>query len=106
VRVTIVQGGGMVPIVTTTIADSAALSAEDAEVLRAMVAKGGLFGLSASAGDPQPDRPSYRITVEDDGRRHEVTLDDAGLPDAVRSLVSWVGAVPGHEESFGRLGRG
>jgi len=96
----------MVPVVTTTAADSATLSAADGAVLRDMVTRAGLLGLPSSSASPQPDRPSYRITVEDGGRRSEVALDDAGLPDAVRSLVAWVGSVPGHEESVGPLGRG
>jgi len=105
-RVSIVQGGGLVPIVTTTIADSASLSHENAEALRRKVEDAGLFGLSAAGGDRHPDRPSYEITVEDDGRQNQVVLDDAALPDAVRSLISWVGSVPGHQQRIGPPGRG
>jgi len=104
VRVSIVQGGGLVPIVTTTVADAASLSADDAARLRALVDEAQLLELPSSQDRPQPDRPTYRITIEDDGRSTEVTLDDAALSDAVRALVAWVRSVPGHEESVSRLG--
>ncbi len=100
------QGGGLVPITIKTVADSASLSAEDGEALRAKVEEAGLLRLSSSVGEAHPDRPSYQITVEDEGRRSQVSLDDGALPDAVRSFVSWVSSVPGHEERVGPPGSG
>ncbi|HET7488885.1 MAG TPA: protealysin inhibitor emfourin [Acidimicrobiales bacterium] len=103
-KVTVEQGGGMVPVVITTVADAAALSAADAATLRAMVDDAGLLALASSAGEAHPDRPSYHLVVEHEGGRHEVAFDDASIPDAVRSLVSWVSSVPGHEEHVGPPG--
>ncbi len=100
------QGGGLVPIAIRTVADSASLSEEDGEMLRAKVEETGLLELSSNVGEAQPDRPSYRISVEDEGRQNDVSFDDAALPDAVRSFVSWVGSVPGHEERVGPPGSG
>ncbi|MGI9022860.1 MAG: protealysin inhibitor emfourin [Acidimicrobiales bacterium] len=96
-RVSIVQGAGMMPIVITTTADSAALTDDDADALRAKVEEAGLLDRSGARSGPQPDRPSYEITVEDEGRRNDIAFDDADLPDTVRSLIAWVGSVPGHE---------
>lgn len=98
------QGGGLVPVVITTVADSASLSPEDAESLRAKVDDAGLLDASSSVGDPHPDRPSYQITVEGEGGRNQVSFGDAALPDAVRSLIGWINSVPGHEETVGRPG--
>jgi len=103
--VSVVQGGGLVPITIETVADSASLSADDGDALRDRVEELGLLGLSSSAGEAQPDRPSFRITVEDEGRLlNQLSFDDAALPDAVRSFVSWVSSVPGHEEHVGPPG--
>jgi len=104
--VSIVQGGGLVPVTISTVADSASLSAEDGETLRAKVEETDLLGLSSSAGEAQPDRPSYQISIEHDGQQNQVSFDDASLPDAVRSFVSWVGSVPGREERVGPPGSG
>jgi len=95
----------MVPVVTTTTADSASLSNLDAETLRAMVAAAGLLEFSSNTGDAHPDRPSYEITVEDAGRQNQVIFDDGVLPDAVRTLIQWIGSVPGHEQSVRPPGR-
>jgi len=95
----------MVPVVTTTTADSASLSNLDAETLMAMVAAAGLLELSSNTGDVHPDRPSYEITVDDNGRQNRVIFDDGALPDALRSLIHWVGSVPGHQQTIGPPGR-
>ncbi len=88
------------PVVTTTTADTAALAPEDADQLRAKVEHAGLV-----SHDPQPNQPAYLITVEDGGQRTRVGLGEADLTDAQRELIDFVGAVPGHEEQVGPLGR-
>lgn len=98
-KVSVVQGGGLVPVVTTTIADSAALAKQDADKLRAKVDQAGL-----SSGDPQPNQPAYVVTVDDGARRTRVTLGESDLTPAQRALIDFVGSVPGHEEQIGPLG--
>jgi hypothetical protein len=104
-KLSIVQGGGLVPIVTTTVADSENLAPNHAQALRAKVEEADLFGLSSGATQRQPDRPSFVITVEDEDRQAELHFDDATLPDEVRALMSWVSSVPGREQRIGPPGR-
>lgn len=104
-KLEIVQGGGLVPIVTTTVADSTKLAPQHAKALRAKVEEADLFGLSSRRSQAQPDRPSFQITVEDEDRQAELHFDDANLPDAVRSLVSWVSSVPGRQQQVGPPGK-
>ncbi|MDQ6947351.1 MAG: hypothetical protein M3256_14045 [Actinomycetota bacterium] len=100
----VVQGGGMVPVVITTVADTASLSSEDSDTLRARVEDAGLFALSVTPSDAMPGQPRYQITVEEDGRENQVVLNDTALPENVRSLISWIESVPGHEQHVGPPG--
>lgn len=101
-KLSVVKGGGMVPVVVTTTADTAQLSPEDAAQLEAKVDASGLFELSPS-GDPSPDAASYEFIVEDERRSCRVVLNDGELPAGVRELLSWIRTVPGHEEHVGPL---
>lgn len=99
------SGGGMSGLIRTVVADSAQLAPGDAETLRAKVEAADLFNRSSdTAGGDQPDRPTYKITVEDEGRDHQVLLSDAAASDADRALIEFVESVPGHEDRLGRPG--
>lgn len=98
-RVSVRQGGGFVPVVTTTSADTAALAPEDADQLRVKVERAGLV-----ARDPEPNQPAYLITVENGGKRTRVSLGESDLTEAQRDLIDFVGSVAGHEEQVGPLG--
>lgn len=99
-KVSVVRGGGITGLVITTTVDSAALSGEDADMLRAKVDGAALADLPPTTSSPaQPDAQSYRITVEDNGQRNTIVLTERDLSPAVRSLISWVEQAPGREES-------
>lgn len=100
------RGGGLAGLVTTTTADSEALAPKDAEALRARVEGSGLLQLPARSADPTryPDAFDYAVTVEDAGLTQQVSLTEDALPPAIRSLISWVDAVPGHQDTVGPAG--
>jgi hypothetical protein len=105
-KVTIVRGGGVAGLVTTTSADTDALAPEHARQLREVVGRAGLLGLpehpAAASG---PDRFTYRLTVEDGGRTHTVRLREEDLTGDLSALIDWVRAVPGHTERVAPPGR-
>ena len=89
-------------LVTTTTADSAALSHEQQEELRARVEQARFFDLPARTESEQwPDAFNYAVTVEEDRRSHTVILGEDVLPEAVRALISWLDALPSREERIG-----
>lgn len=102
-KVSIVRGGGLAGLVTTTAADADSLAPEDAKELRAKVEEAGVFDLPSTltTGRPQADRFNYAVTVEDEGREHTILASEEALPPSVRSLVSWVKTVPGREDDIG-----
>ena len=100
-RVSVIRGGGFGGLVRTTAADTERLSPGDRDKLTALVRQAGLLGAPAAPGsaEPEPDRFTYAVTVEDGGQRHEASFSERSLPEAVRNLISWVATVDGHEES-------
>jgi hypothetical protein len=99
-KVSVVSGGGFAGLVMTTSVDSAVLAPEDAATLRAKVRAARLDEPPATDPTRQPDAPTRQITVEDDGRRSTVNLDDRDLSPAVRSLISWIEAQPTRQETI------
>ena len=58
----------------------------------------------ASAEEPEPDRFTYAVTVQDQGQECKARFSERSLPGEIRNLISWVGGVTGHEESIGPPG--
>jgi hypothetical protein len=102
VRVSVVRGGGFSGLIRTITADTDRLSPRDRQELAVLVRQAGLSGAPAAPNpeEPEPDRFTYTVTVEDEERRRKARFSERSLPEEVRSLISWVGAVDGHEESF------
>jgi hypothetical protein len=103
VRVSVVRGGGFGGLVRATTADTSRLSPEDGDTLKALVRQAGLLGAQPvpDPGEPEPDRFTYAVTVEDDGLRREARFSERSLTEPVRNLISWVRTVDGREESVG-----
>jgi len=99
----VTRSGGFAGITRTTTADTNRLAPGDQRQLVALVRQAGLAGTgpSQSAASPQPDRFSYTVTVDDQGQKLSADFSEQSLPEAVQTLISWVGAVEGHEESIG-----
>lgn len=102
VRVSVVRGGGFGGLVRTTTADTDHLSPQDREELAALVRQAGLLETrsATSAEEPEPDRFTYAVTVQDQGQEHQARFSERSLPGEVRNLISWVGAVNGHQETI------
>ena len=108
VRVSVVRGGGFSGLVRTTSVATDQLSPGDRQKLAALVQQSGLDDAPAapSSGEPEPDRFTYAVTLEDQGRTHTAGFSERSMPEGVRNLISWVSTVDGHEESIGPPGGG
>ena len=69
--------------------DTQTLSAEEADMLRQMVAQAHFFELPPSlrSATEASDQFQYRLTVEDNSRRHTVETTDMAAPDSLRPLL-------------------
>jgi hypothetical protein len=108
VKISIVRGGGLAGMVTQTTLDADDLSGPDAAALRAKVDQAGVFGPPGHAtqpGRPQPDRFSYELTVEDEGRRQTLRLPEQDLSPHLQDLITWVNHAPARRQEIRPPGR-
>lgn len=90
-RVEFQRFGGLSPALTNRMpALAAELTEEEASDVRRLVPPE-FFALQSSESVARaPDAFRYRIVVDDGARRHEVTVGEHELPDALRPLVTWL----------------
>ena len=90
--ITFERTGGFAGISRKTIVDSANLPPQEAQKLLLLVEVADLFRLPTQicASNNQSDRFQYDLTVEDNGKRHTVTVSEAALPGTLRPLIEWL----------------
>lgn len=91
-RITFERTGGFAGITRKTTVDTTTLPAKEAKELPLLVEVADLFQLPAQIPSPNPqsDRFQYRLTVEDNGKQHTVTVSEAALPGTLRPLIEWL----------------
>jgi hypothetical protein len=84
--------GGFAGITKTTTVDTVTLPPNEAAVLPRLVEAADLFKLpeQISSGNPQSDRFQYKLTVEDQGKQHTVTVSESAMPGTLRPLIEWL----------------
>lgn len=97
---TVVRGGGLAGLVSSTAVDTSRLASADAEALRARVRAAPL----TDAGAPQPDREIVEILIEDDEAAVTALVNADELAPGIRELVEWVESAPGRTERLGPPG--
>ena len=94
-QITVERTGGFTGIPLTKTVDGAALSQQEAIRLHQMMAAADFFKLPSTIPSiPQPDRFQYQITVEQEGKRHSVTVGEAAVPATLKTLLNWLMAQP------------
>jgi hypothetical protein len=68
------------------------ISTEEAKQLPQLVEAANFFNLPTNIAAPTNvrDRFQYKLTVEDKGRKHSVTVSEAALPGTLRPLIEWL----------------
>jgi hypothetical protein len=91
-RISFERTGGFAGISKKTTVDTATLPPSEAQELPRLVEAADLFKLPEriTSPNPQSDRFQYRLTVEDNGRQHTVTVSEAALPGTLRPLIEWL----------------
>ena len=85
------RSGGFAGIPVTLTVDPASLPTDAATQLRHLVKAADFFHLPAELPAPaQPDRFYYRVTVEEYGQKHTVTVGEAGVPNTLKPLLDWL----------------
>lgn len=103
-KVSVVRGGGLAGITTTTTLDVIDLSPQDAKVLRAKVAAAAITGPHPRSA-AQPDRFAYELTVDADGERRTLRCGEADLSPQLQELLTWIQAAPARRQEVRPPGR-
>lgn len=104
-KVSVVRGGGLAGIMTTTTLDAVDLSPQDAKALRAKVAAAAITGPHPKSAAAQPDRFAYELTVDADGERKTVRVGEADLTPQLQELLAWIQAAPARRQGVRPPGR-
>jgi hypothetical protein len=85
------RSGGFTGIGIDKTVDSLQLKKEEAEMLGKMIDSSQFFSLPASeALKHQPDRFTYKITIEAAGKRHMVEFSQASVPASLKELIRYL----------------
>jgi hypothetical protein len=93
-KVSVVRGGGLAGLVTTSELDSADLADPDAHALRTAVDRARAEQPPTAGGPSVADRFRYEVSVEDEGRTETVRAGEPGVPDGLRELITLVEGSP------------
>ena len=91
-RVSFERTGGFAGISKKTTVDTDTLPPNEAATLPQLVEVADLFRLPELITSPnqESDRFQYKLTVEDNGKQHTVTVSEAALPGTLRPLIEWL----------------
>ena len=89
-RIHVVQSGGRAGVRREHELDSDALPEEARQSLTRLVQGVAFFGLASARVSKLPDMIQYRVRIEEGGRAHEVTFDDASGDTSLLELVERV----------------
>jgi emfourin len=101
VKISIVRGGGLAGMVTTTSLDTDDLTGPDKAALRAKVDQAAVHQSHRRGTErtpTQPDRFSYELTIEDNGRRQTLRIRDQDLSPELHDLITWVQNSPARRQ--------
>lgn len=90
-QVSLERTGGFTGIPMRITVNTETLSPEQVTQLHQLIEASDFFHLPHEIlGAAQPDRFHYRVTVEENGRRHEVLVDEPVMPRHLKPLVDWL----------------
>ncbi|MEH2463461.1 protealysin inhibitor emfourin [Nostoc sp.] len=91
-RISFERTGGFAGITKKTTVDTDTLPPNEANTLKSLVEAADFFRLpeQITSPNPQSDRFQYKLTVEDNGKQHTVTVSEAALPGTLRPLIEWL----------------
>ena len=89
------RSGGFSGIRMSTTLDSESLSLEEIQDFQELVKSSKFFDLPEKITSPKPgaDRFQYKLTVEDEGRRHTVEMSEAAIPETLQPLLQRLNAL-------------
>jgi hypothetical protein len=104
-KLSIVRGGGLAPVVTRTELDADHLAPDATGAFHEKVAAVGPLEEPPSAREAAlPDELQYEVTLEDGGEKRSAQFSDSSLPSSLRALIEWADARPEQTTQIEPLG--
>lgn len=93
-RIDFERTGGFAGLMIKKVIDSDKLPPDDANRLHQLIEASNFFKLpkSITSSSPGVDRFHYTVTVDADGKRHTVEIDEAAATPELKPLLQWLTA--------------
>jgi hypothetical protein len=91
-RVYLERTGGFAGMSRTTKVDTTAISQDTANQLPQLLQESDFYNLPdyIDSSSPKPDSFYYRLTVEDNGQTHTVSVGESAVPSNLKALIEWI----------------
>ena len=90
-QVSFERSGGVIGAPIGLDLDSENLPPAQAAQLRQLIEAADFFNLPAALPTvSRPDRFQYRLTIQDGGRQHQITVGETAIPSSLRPLLDWL----------------
>ena len=88
------RGGGFAGMHITAIIDSKELTQDEGQELGELVNRSNFFNLPPLVTSKKlgADRFNYKLTVETEGKRHSVVINEGAVTPELRTLLQWLTA--------------
>jgi hypothetical protein len=92
------QTGGFAGLTKAVEIDTEQIPPNAAEVLKLMVDRASFFEVSAPPPQALPDREQYTLSIESQGRSHQLQLGASNLPAQLKELIDYLAKQAQYEQ--------
>jgi len=89
-RIDFKRSGGFAGLKMSKTIDTKNLNPDKAKKLMDLVESSGFFDLSPVISRTEADRYQYNLTVDWDGRKHSIQMDESAIPQKLMPLIEWI----------------
>lgn len=92
------QTGGVAGLAKSADLETEAMTPEEEAALRELVEQADFFRMQQAERAVMPDSTQYQISIESQGRTHDIYLNHSGLPEALKPLVKFLAKLATYEK--------
>ena len=89
-RIDFKRSGGFAGLRMSKAIDTNNLNADESQRLINLVESSGFFDLSPVISGTGSDRYQYNLTIDLEGRKHSVQIDESMIPPKLMPLIEWI----------------
>jgi|WetSurSiteA1Bulk_404760.scaffolds.fasta_scaffold05147_2 hypothetical protein len=89
-RIDFKRSGGFAGLRMSKTIDTNSLNPDESKRVINLVESSGFFDLSPTISGTGADRYRYHLTIDWDGRKHSVQIDESAIPPKLVPLIEWI----------------